>query len=111
MDEAEIERFRQELLRLRTDLQALDKESEEAEKPVELDQARVGRLSRMDAMQGQQMAREAARRRQYRLQMIEGALRRMDAGDYGYCTQCGEEIDIRRLEFDPANPRCIKCAE
>ena len=111
MDEAEIERFRQELLRLRTDLQALDKESEEAEKPVELDQARVGRLSRMDAMQGQQMAREAARRRQYRLQMIEGALRRMDAGDYGCCTQCGEEIDIRRLEFDPANPRCIKCAE
>jgi DnaK suppressor protein len=43
--------------------------------------------------------------------MIEGALRRMDAGDYGYCTQCGEEIDIRRLEFDPANARCIKCAE
>ena len=111
MDEAEIERFRQKLLRLRTDLQALDKDSEEAEKPVELDQARVGRLSRMDAMQGQQMAREAARRRQYRLQMIEGALRRMDAGDYGCCTQCGEEIDIRRLEFDPANPRCIKCAE
>jgi DnaK suppressor protein len=111
MDEAEIERFRQKLLRLRTDLQVLDKDSAEAEKPVELDQARVGRLSRMDAMQGQQMAREAARRRQRRLKMIEGALRRMDAGDYGYCSQCGEEIDIRRLEFDPATPRCIRCAD
>ena len=111
MDEAEIERFRQKLLRLRTDLQVLDKDSAEAEKPVELDQARVGRLSRMDAMQVQQMAQEAARRRKHRLRMIEVALRRMDAGDYGYCSQCGEEIDIRRLEFDPATPRCIRCAD
>jgi DnaK suppressor protein len=111
MDEAEIKRFRQKLLRLRTDLQALEESSAEAGRPVELDQSRVGRLSRMDAMQGQQMAREAARRRQHRLRMIEGALRRMDAGVYGYCTQCGEEIDSRRLEFDPATPRCIRCAD
>jgi len=111
MDEKELELFRQKLLHLRTELQALDRDSEEAEKPVELDQARVGRLSRMDAMQGQQMAREAARRRQHRLRMIEGALRRMDAGEYGYCSQCGEEIDTRRLAFDPATARCIRCAD
>ena len=46
MNEAELESFRRKLLRLRTDLQALDKDSEEAEKPVELDQARVGTTAR-----------------------------------------------------------------
>ena len=102
---------RQKLETLREELESIAETGDDSAAVVHLDQAKVGRLSRMDAMQGQQMAREAARRRQHRLRMIEGALRRMDAGDYGYCTRCGEEIDIRRLEFDPANAICIKCAE
>ena len=111
MNQAEIEKLRQQLLRMRTDLREIDEASEAAGKPVMLDQARVGRLSRMDAMQAQQMAQEAARRRQHRLRMIEGALRRIASKDFGYCTLCGEEIDIRRLEFDPTYARCINCAE
>lgn len=111
MNEAALEQFRQKLLCLRTDLQALDEAAGEAGKPVELDQARVGRLSRMDAMQGQQMAKEAARRRQHRLRLIEAALGRIDSKDYGYCTLCGEQIDVRRLDFDPTYARCVNCAE
>lgn len=111
MNETELERFRQKLLQLRTDLLALEEASAAAGKPVELDQTRVGRLSRMDAIQGQQMAQETSRRRQYRLSAIGGALRRIDAGEFGCCTVCGEEIDRRRLDFDPANARCVGCAE
>ena len=83
----------------------------EAGKTVELDQARVGRLSRMDAMQGQQMALEAARRRQHQLVNIKAALGRIESGQYGYCFGCGKAINPRRLAFDPANTRCIDCAE
>jgi DnaK suppressor protein len=72
--------------------------------------ASVGRLSRMDAMQAQQMAQETERRRQQQLMKVEGALRRMESGEYGYCFVCGEEIDLRRLALDPTNTRCIKCA-
>ena len=111
MNTQEIKQFRQKLLALKNDLQLLQQGSEEAGRPVELDQARVGRLSRMDAMQAQQMAREAARRSQQRLVLIEGALRRIDAGDYGYCTDCGEQIDVRRLAVEPISTRCISCAE
>jgi DnaK suppressor protein len=111
MDETELQRFRQQLLRLKTELLALEESSAAAGRPVELDQTRVGRLSRMDAMQGQQMAQEAARRRQQRLRAIAGALRRIDSGDFGHCTVCGEEIDRRRLDFDPTNARCVECAE
>ena len=77
---------------------------------VELDQTRVGRLSRMDALQGQAMAQETARRRQQERQRIVAALRRLDNGEYGACVRCGEEIAGRRLQNDPAVPTCIGCA-
>ena len=111
MEKAKIEQFRIHLLRLRSELQDLDEASKEAAKPVELDQASVGRLSRMDAMQAQQMAQEVVRRRQHQLVRVEGALRRIESGEYGYCFVCGEEIDVRRLSVDPTHARCVKCVE
>lgn len=111
MNNEEIEQIRQKLLALKAELQALEETSRQAGETVELDQTRVGRLSRMDAMQAQQMALDTARRRQHQLLAIEGALRRIDLDEYGFCYVCGDEIDIRRLFIDPANTRCIKCAE
>ena len=111
MSAPDTDAIRQQLLGLRTELQALEAEYKSAEAPIELDQARVGRLSRMDAMQAQQMAQENSRRRQHQLLKIEDALRRIESGDFGYCFICGEEIGARRLEFDPANTRCMECAD
>jgi DnaK suppressor protein len=111
MNQDQLEQFRKKLVRLRSELQDLEEAFRETSKPVELDQSRVGRLSRMDAMQGQQMAMEAGRRRQHQLLKIEAAFRRIESCEYGYCLDCDEEIDIRRLEFDPTNTRCIGCAE
>jgi len=111
MNDAEIEKFRQKLLLMRLELKELEETFRETSKPVELDQSSVGRLSRMDAMQAQQMALEAVRRRQHQLLKIEGALRRIESGVYGYCFVCREEIDVRRLSADPTNTRCMKCVE
>jgi len=111
MDEHEIERFRQLLLEQRAQLLSVADSSDDAARPVELDQASVGRLSRMDAIQGQQMAQARVRRRAQQLAGIEGALRRIESGDYGYCYVCGEEIDPRRLRFDPTITRCTACKE
>jgi len=77
---------------------------------VELDQTRVGRLSRMDAMQAQAMAQESQRRRTVMLAAIERALVRLDSGEYGICIDCDEPINPKRLEFDPTVRRCIRCA-
>lgn len=82
----------------------------DATKPVNLDQASVGRLSRMDAMQSQAMAQETQRRRQLQLTRIQAALDRMEEEDYGYCASCGEDIPLKRLEVDPAAPFCVTCA-
>ena len=111
MDDAEIDRYRVALLQLKAELLALEEASREGGETVELDQARVGRLSRMDAMQGQQMALETARRRQLQLKKIEGALQRIESGDFGECFVCGEPIDTRHLSIDPTLSRCMGCAE
>lgn len=79
--------------------------------PVELDQARVGRLSRMDAMQQQAMSQAASRLVELERQRIQSALDRMKSGDYGYCIICDEEIAAGRLQFDPSLPTCISCAK
>ena len=110
MDEARVAEFRQ---RLAAELEALDGEDAlgaAAQKTVELDQTSVGRLSRMDAMQGQAMAKATSARRAARRQRIAAALRRMDEGEFGYCANCGEEIAPARLDLDPTVPGCIACA-
>ena len=111
MKDAEIENIKQKLIRLESGLRDLEQASKDTTRPVELDQASVGRLSRMDAMQAQQMAVENARRRQQELARIEGALRRIESGEYGYCFGCGEAIDVRRLAVAPTSTRCVACAE
>lgn len=99
--------------RLQQELQDLDREERsgaDARRPVELDQQSVGRLSRMDAMQIQAMAQASAARRAGRRRRIAAALARLDEREFGYCTECGEEIAPGRLELDPTTPTCLSCA-
>ena len=110
-DAIDLAAARSELEALREQVIAAAEQGAEAAQPVELDQQRVGRLSRMDALQGQEMARAAERRRVIELRKIDAALARIDAGDYGWCARCGEEIADKRLRLDPAVPVCIDCAQ
>jgi DnaK suppressor protein len=111
MNDKDIDVFRQKLLDLKSEIQVQQDELKQAGETVVLDQTRVGRLTRMDAMQTQQMALEAARRREQQLLKIEGALRRIEAGEYGCCFVCGEDIIASRLSADPAATRCVACVE
>ena len=40
---------------------------------------------------------------------IQDALRRLDAGEFGVCEECGEEIGIERLKARPVTTLCIEC--
>jgi DnaK suppressor protein len=62
----------------------IEQTGNESARTVELDQSRFGRLS---------------------------SLQRIDKHEFGLCLKCGEEIDPKRLEFDPTSPLCIECAE
>jgi DnaK suppressor protein len=102
--------WRERLLRLRAEIESIMDSGADASAIVELDQSKVGRLSRMDAMQGQAMAQASRVRYQQRLRLIDAAVARVDSEDYGYCQQCEEPIDIGRLKFDPTMLLCVDCA-
>lgn len=42
---------------------------------------------------------------------IEKALKKIEAGEYGVCESCGEEIGVKRLEARPVTDLCIRCKE
>jgi DnaK suppressor protein len=110
MDAKRLEEFRKALQDLEREIRAQDQDSADQRSVVELDQQSVGRLSRMDALQVQAMALETSRRRTVELRRIAAALQRIDEGEFGYCSNCGDEIARRRLELDPAAPLCVDCA-
>ena len=107
MSEAE---SRARLQSLRAEIERISELGAEAAGVVKLDQSKVGRLSRMDALQAQAVAQASAGRRAEMLRNIDAALKRLDAGDYGYCRRCEEPIAPRRLEVDPTALLCIRCA-
>jgi DnaK suppressor protein len=110
LNDLDNQHFKKALLSLRSDLLAVEQSGQEAAQTVELDQTTIGRVSRMDALQGQAMAKESKQRRTIQLQRIEASLQRIEKGIFGLCLRCGEEISLKRLAFNPTAPLCIDCA-
>lgn len=109
-DRERIERFRPRLEKILEEAMLLRETSAQGRAAVQLDQQSVGRLSRIDAMQAQQMALAADRQRQLQISRIRRALSQMDHGEFGYCVECGNELPEGRLEVDPAAHLCVACA-
>ncbi len=42
---------------------------------------------------------------------IEAALQRIKNGEYGVCTDCGDDVAFARLQAYPTAKRCIACQE
>ena len=111
LDDQQIEHFRGLLEAWKRELLEDIDAGSDASHAVELDQARQGRLSRMDALQQQEMAQATDRRRTTDLKRIASALKRITEEEYGECLTCGDEIPAGRLEIDPATTLCVSCAE
>jgi DnaK suppressor protein len=97
------------MARLR-ELEAISESSREARSAVDLDQSRVGRLSRIDAIQMQAMEQAAEVRRERERERVLIALQRIESLEFGDCIMCGEEIAIKRLNYDPSLLTCVDCA-
>ncbi len=106
---AQIEQLRSQLLKQQQELIELLHNAEEATKPVTLDQQSVGRVSRIDAIQQQQMAIANQQQASGISKRIELALQRLDEDSYGDCLECGEPIAFARLQVQPYASLCIGC--
>jgi DnaK suppressor protein len=108
LDEDELDARRQSLVKLRGELTALVTGATEGARPVDLDEP-IGRISRVDAMQQQKMLAANRQAAQQRRRQVEAALDRIEAGEYGECQGCGEDVEPRRLEAQPEAPLCLDC--
>lgn len=106
----DLDHFERVLLDKQAELLGIAEISSDSSSVVALDQSRVGRLSRMDALQAQALSIAADGRRKTELQRIRSALDRIEDGDYGFCERCGNQIAVPRLEIDPAAEYCVSCA-
>ena len=84
--------------------------SQQSRAAVNLDQSRVGRLSRMDALQMQAMEQANEARRINEILRIQKALDKIKSDDFGCCDLCAEWIAIKRIQYDPSLLLCVDCA-
>lgn len=110
MNESETRRFAALIRDRLTQVSAENALGQDAQAVVSLDQQSVGRLSRMDALQSQAMAKATQQRRDIESTRLAAALVRLEDGSFGECEDCGDPIAPRRLELDLAATRCISCA-
>ena len=106
---ADISDFRQQLESLQETLQLQLEQSDDNTKPVTLDQQSVGRVSRIDAIQQQQMATANRDQTIALLQQVIAALKRVESDRYGQCLICDEPIALPRLQAQPYTANCISC--
>ena len=88
LDAEQLVELRAKIEELVEQLKASLEEARRSAKPVKLDQQSVGRVSRIDAIQQQQMAAAGQRSMELRLRLAQSALRGFDTDEYGYCRRC-----------------------
>jgi DnaK suppressor protein len=68
-------------------------------------------LDRVQQATEREMAIDNLERQSDRLHEVQSALRRIDAGTFGTCSDCEENISLKRLAAVPWSPSCITCQE
>ncbi len=111
LDRLQKRTLEKKLLTLQRDLKRMLQMDASSAATVELDQSKIGRLTRMDALQTQAIVQVTQAQHRTQLRMISEALQAMKSGDYGYCEICGESIPYERLSIKPETRYCVSCQQ
>ena len=111
MDSSDREKLRTVISNKITELQMVVQSDASSSGNIELDQTRVGRLARMDAVQHHAIAQVQTDRAAKQLRLLRILFSKIDRDDFGECHACGDDIAIGRLLVRPESLRCIECAD
>ena len=103
------EEYRSKLEGVLAEIEDYLSKSEDAAEAVSPDKS-LGRLSRMEAMQDQQLVLEVRRRHKRRKADVLNAIARLEQDQYGNCIFCGNQISADRLDVFPEVQICVNCA-
>jgi len=109
MDNQQQEQCRLALQALKAQLNDEIVSLEQSAQPVILDQQAVGRVSRGDALQQQNMALANLAQCRLRLHEVLHSEQKFDQAEYGYCEGCDKVINLSRLLARPDSRYCLDC--
>jgi len=70
----------------------------------------LGRLTRMEAMNEQEVIQKILNETILRETRLRNALSRIDSEMFGVCIECDEEIGFERMKIRPESVKCVDCA-
>ena len=108
-ESAGLKKYRQQLEESLVEIEQYLEKTKESAEAVSPDKS-LGRLTRMEAMQDQQLMLEARRRKKMQKVAVQSALQRIENGQFGRCIFCGNLIPEERLEVAPESSSCVNCS-
>ena len=111
LTKTQITHCRTALEEMRDQLQDQIQQSGQSTEVVNLDQGLIGRISRADAIQQQNVAISTRNSATIRLRKVQFAINTIDTNSYGYCKRCVKTIGYPRLEAQPEANLCINCQD
>ena len=109
LTDSQIRELQDKLTAMESELRQALSDSKASSEPVKLDQQLMGRVSRIDAIQQQNMAAASRAKQELLLRKVVLALRLIGEEEYGYCRQCDEPVGYARLKIKPEATLCIAC--
>lgn len=109
MTSTEKQEIKHHILQNLTELESQIEQLQEKVKPIAPD-CSLGRLTRMEAMNEQEVNQRILDETLLRQTRLRNALSRIDSEMFGICIECEEEIGMGRMRIRPESIRCIDCA-
>ncbi len=110
LTDVETAKLKSSLSEMRRELEGLLEITRDGTRPVDLDEP-IGRLTRMDAIQQQNVSAANRRSVDLRLRQVAQALELIQRGEYGNCRRCDADISYPRLKARPESPYCLDCQD
>ena len=110
MDEKKIQKFKQRLLEEKQKLVRSMNRNRQAEEEIQFENTEdEGDLASISL--NRDLLYNLHENGFQHFKSIQDALKRIEAGDYGECLRCGEDINEKRLTAAPWATLCIDCQE
>ncbi len=110
MNQRDLNRFKKRLLEEKAELEEKARQTLSEDMQLDVDDL-PDEMDLASSEYAQSMTFRLRGREKVYLEKIEKALKKIAEGEFGICEECGEEIDVKRLDVRPVTNLCIRCKE
>jgi DnaK suppressor protein len=110
LNQRDLNRFKKRLLEEKAELEEKARQTLNEDMQLDVDDL-PDEMDLASSEYAQSMTFRLRGREKVYLEKIDKALKKIEEGEFGICEECGEEIDVKRLDVRPVTNLCIRCKE